>query len=108
LYFYAPVDGRLREMMTELVDRCTVVVQRYGGTVATAAWRNPLASRGISRGPRKCSDGGHPGKAAHLVLKQTTSETSGGRPEPAPFAEVELSRKSVSEITFSNLPFPYL
>ena len=34
---------RLREIMTELVDRAAVVVQRYGGTVAsspaTASWR---------------------------------------------------------------------
>ena len=37
-----------------------------------------------------------------------TSETPGGRPKRARFAKVELSRKLVSEISFSNLRFPYL
>ena len=57
---------RLREIMTELVDRCSAVVQRFGGratslhiaTIATAIvrWRTHLALTGISPGQRKWSD----------------------------------------------------
>jgi hypothetical protein len=42
---------------------------------ASATWRNRLASRGISRGPRRCHDAGHRGRAARCVLKQTTYES---------------------------------
>jgi hypothetical protein len=42
------------------------------------------------------------------AVSKTTSETPGGRVEPAPFAKVGLSQKFVSEITFSNLRFLYL
>jgi hypothetical protein len=42
---------------------------------ATARWRNRLASRSISRGPRRCHDAGHRGRAARCVLKQTTYES---------------------------------
>src|SRR6476661_11271399 len=43
--------------------------------IATATWRDRLALKGISRGPRKCRDAGHPGRAAHVVLKQTRYES---------------------------------
>jgi hypothetical protein len=48
------------------------------------------------------------GEALADVSKETTYATPGGRPQPAPFAEVEVSQKFVSEITFSNLRFLYL
>ncbi len=41
----------------------------------TATWRERLASKDISRGPMRCRDGGHPGRAAHVVLKQTSFES---------------------------------
>jgi hypothetical protein len=43
--------------------------------IATATQRNPLASEDISSGPRKCHDGGYPGRAAHAVSDQTTYES---------------------------------
>jgi hypothetical protein len=58
---------RRRTAMSRLTRTC--------GT-ASATWRNRLASRGISRGPRRCHDAGHRGRAARCVLKQTTYESS--------------------------------
>src|ERR1700747_1280399 len=51
----------------------TVTMPAIANTgIATATWRKRLASKDISRGPRRCHDGGHPRRPAHVVLKQTT------------------------------------
>jgi hypothetical protein len=42
------------------------------------------------------------------VSKETTCEALGRMARPAPFAEVESSRKFASAITTSNLRFQYL
>ena len=69
--------------------------------IATATWRHRLASRGISRGPRRCRDAGHPGRAAHVVLKQTSFKTPQGDPTSTWSAQVVASHMFVSEIDVS-------
>jgi len=41
---------RLREIMAELADRCTAVVQRYGGTVDKFTGDGIVAVFGVSSG----------------------------------------------------------
>ena len=54
--------------------RGLTVMPRLTRTSATAIarWRHPLGSKAIPPGPRPCHDAWHPGRAAHVVLKQTT------------------------------------
>src|SRR5258708_12353295 len=61
---------------------------------ATAQWRERLASRDISRGPRQCHDGitGEPGS------RNTAFETTGSWLARQRFLQVIVSQLSVSEI----------
>ena len=69
-------------------------LQRISG-IATATWRKRLASKGISPGPRRCHDAGHPGRAAHIVSNQT--ETHG----------MDVPVRCVSKVCLKKKPSQY-
>ena len=99
----APTDDGLTIRDIWLLRLRALLAQAHGDAMAYADFRDgyrdmarTLGYEGISRGPRRCRDAGHPGRAAHVVLKQTTYATPiSGRPNFASF-QVAVSRKSVS------------
>ena len=77
---------RLREIMTELVDRCAAVVQRYGGTVDKFTGDGIMAVFGA---PVALED--HAFRACLAALDiQTEAERLGGRRRDADGVELQL------------------